>query len=61
MELFFSNIINNNIIVLDAFESKHCIRVLRKKIGDMINVVDGKGNLYKSEIIKIVMLKLKKF
>ena len=53
MELFFSNIINNNIIVLDAFESKHCIRVLRKKIGDMINVVDGKGNLYKSEIISV--------
>ena len=47
MELFFSNNIKNNIIILDSIESKHCIKVLRKTIGDKINIVDGLGTLYK--------------
>jgi 16S rRNA (uracil1498-N3)-methyltransferase len=33
--------------ILDEVDSKHCIRVLRKKVGDEINVTDGIGNLYK--------------
>ena len=53
MELFFSNMINKDVIVLDNFESKHCTKVLRKTVGDPVNVVDGKGNLYKGKIISI--------
>ena len=45
MELFFSNNVQNNNIILDRSESKHCIKVLRKKNGDKINVVDGTGIL----------------
>jgi 16S rRNA (uracil1498-N3)-methyltransferase len=36
--------------VLDEIDSKHCIRVLRKKEGDQINVTDGIGNLFKCQI-----------
>ena len=51
MDFFYSNIIKNNIIVLDSIESNHCLKVLRKSIGDIINVVDGKGTLFKGKII----------
>ena len=51
MELFYSNQFDNNIITLDIFESKHCLKVLRKSIGDIISIVDGKGTLFKGKII----------
>ena len=51
MELFYSNNINKTaLIILDSIESKHCIKVLRKSIGDEVDVVDGIGNLYKGVI-----------
>jgi 16S rRNA (uracil1498-N3)-methyltransferase len=51
MQLFFANIfIDTENILLSAEESKHCVRVLRHKNGDIINVIDGKGNFYKTEI-----------
>ena len=50
MELFYSHNINRGIIKLDNIESRHCIKALRKSIGDRVNVVDGKGNLYKGTI-----------
>lgn len=36
--------------VLGPQESLHCVRVLRKKVGDVIPVTDGKGSLYDCEI-----------
>ena len=51
MQLFFANIfIDAENILLSAEESKHCIRVLRHKIGDIIHVIDGKGNFFETEI-----------
>lgn len=41
----------SGIFSLDSEESRHCLRVLRKKAGDTIEVVDGKGALYETEII----------
>lgn len=32
-------------------ESKHCVRVLRLVEGDEIEVVDGRGNLYRCRIV----------
>ncbi|HBK83647.1 MAG TPA: 16S rRNA (uracil(1498)-N(3))-methyltransferase [Flavobacterium sp.] len=52
MQLFY----NSHIKTDDAFfqfdkeESKHIIKVLRKKVGDFIYITDGKGNLFYSEI-----------
>ena len=46
MQLFYTADINGDYCFLNEEESKHCIRVLRLKIGDGISITDGKGNLY---------------
>lgn len=46
MELFYSDNCNNNQCVLAQEESMHCVKVLRHKVGDAINVIDGCGTLY---------------
>lgn len=35
---------------LPEIEAMHCIKVLRKKAGDIIQVTDGKGSFYQAEI-----------
>ena len=53
MQLFYHPDIEP-LSVLTAFskeESRHLIRVLRKKRGDQIHITDGNGNLYRAEII----------
>ena len=37
-------------IILSAEESKHAIKVLRKKEEDILGFTDGRGNFYKAEI-----------
>ena len=44
MDFFYSNNINDDIITLDSVESRHCVKVMRQKIGDVVNVIDGRGN-----------------
>lgn len=51
MHLFYTPNIQTEIYQLDEEESKHCIRVLRLKLGDQVNLIDGKGGLYLAEII----------
>jgi 16S rRNA (uracil1498-N3)-methyltransferase len=46
MELFYSTNIDDNTILLDEIESTHCLRVLRHKTGDSIEVTDGIGHRY---------------
>lgn len=48
--LFYSNNISNEVIILEDQEAAHCALVLRKKVGDVIYVMDGKGNRYKCGI-----------
>lgn len=50
MELFFSTDIDNGVCRLDSNESGHCIKVLRHRSGDVINVIDGQGTLYRCRI-----------
>ena len=50
MELFYSQDIQGGICSLDKDESTHCIKVLRHKAGDEINVIDGCGTLFKCRI-----------
>ena len=63
MQLFYSNQINDDIIILSEDEAKHCIKSVRKEAGDEIRVVDGNGNLYITELIatdkKICELRVK--
>lgn len=51
MHLFYTPDIKATIYQLSEEESKHCIRVLRLKIGDKVNLIDGKGGFYLAEII----------
>ncbi len=51
MELFYSADINATHCTLDQEESAHCVRVLRHKTGDMVNVIDGRGSLLKCCIV----------
>lgn len=50
MELFFSHNIEAGVCHLDHDESGHCIKVLRHKCGDQINVIDGSGTLHRCRI-----------
>lgn len=50
MNLFFTPDIKSNTYILPEDESKHIIRVLRLQSGDIINLTDGKGNLYTATI-----------
>lgn len=51
MQLFYSTNGNDDIIQLSEQESSHCIRVLRMKMGDILDLTDGKGHFFKGEII----------
>lgn len=51
MELFYSKDIDGICCRLDADESVHCVKVLRHRAGDMVNVIDGEGTLYSCRIV----------
>ena len=46
MELFHAYEVSGRYCRLDAEESGHCVRVLRHRTGDEIDVIDGLGTLY---------------
>lgn len=50
MELFFTNNISGSFATLEQDEYRHCVKVLRHKVGDAISFIDGKGGLYKGTI-----------
>ncbi len=52
MNIFYCNIIRDNIAILDENESRHCTRVLRMDRGDFLQIVDGKGLLAECEILR---------
>lgn len=57
MEYYFTKRENidteKNKLVVDNFEYKHLVRVLRKKEGDELTITDGERNIYNCRIIKI--------
>lgn len=53
MQLFYSSRIENSRIILNEEETRHAISVLRKVPGDVLHVIDGKGNLFKALINKV--------
>lgn len=52
MELFYSAQADCGICTLTEEESRHCAKVLRHSVGDMINVIDGSGSLYTCRIME---------
>lgn len=53
MILFYTTEIQGNHAILDQEETRHCTQVLRKQLGDIVHLVDGKGNFYEARIIEI--------
>ena len=53
MQLFFNSEINSSTtqFTFDKIESRHIVRVLRKKEGDSIFITNGLGELFTSEIV----------
>jgi 16S rRNA (uracil1498-N3)-methyltransferase len=50
MELFYAYEADGRTCRLDAEESTHCVRVLRHRTGDEIDVIDGLGTLYRCRL-----------
>lgn len=50
MQTFYTPQISGKNYILNKEESKHCIRVLRLKKGDDVNLVDGNGGFYIASI-----------
>ncbi len=53
MQLFYCPNIPNSENFLDREESLHCAKVLRKSIGDVIDITDGKGKFYTAKLSEI--------
>lgn len=45
MEIFFSDNIEGDVVRLDPEEAKHCLKVLRHRPGDTVNIIDGRGTM----------------
>jgi 16S rRNA (uracil1498-N3)-methyltransferase len=60
MELFYSETLiqENEMLIFDSDESRHIVRVLRKKIGDFIRVTNGQGLEWEGEIIATELRKV---
>lgn len=43
MPSFLVDVFNENKIILSDEESRHCLKVLRKKCGDLVDLTDGSG------------------
>lgn len=53
MQLFFAEKIEGETAFLSETESRHCLKVLRKKEGDCLQVTDGRGICYTGELFII--------
>lgn len=51
MHVFYTPDITADSYILNEEESRHCMKVLRLVIGDVVHLIDGKGGLYEAEII----------
>lgn len=53
MILFYTTAVDQNFAYLNDEEAHHCTKVLRKKIGDQIICIDGRGGWYEGELSEI--------
>lgn len=51
MEIFWTEDIAGGICRLGEEESVHCVRVLRHRAGDRINIIDGHGTMYECTLV----------
>ncbi|MBQ8367267.1 MAG: 16S rRNA (uracil(1498)-N(3))-methyltransferase [Alistipes sp.] len=51
MQLFYAPEISLPCYTLTEEESKHCVRVLRMRVGDELHLTDGRGTLYRCKVV----------
>lgn len=51
MNLFYQPLISDGVHYLEPEESKHAVRVMRRRVGDIIHITDGKGMRYDARIL----------
>lgn len=51
MEVFYSYQAGPEVCLLDADETRHCVRVLRHRSGDEVTVIDGEGTMYRCVLV----------
>ncbi len=53
MQLFYNPELDASTkeVTFDKTESRHIVKVLRKKMGDVLSITNGKGSLFEAEII----------
>lgn len=59
MQLFYCPEIYHNAGSLTDEEANHCIKVLRKKTGDLIDITDGKGGFYQAKLTHVSAMECK--
>jgi 16S rRNA (uracil1498-N3)-methyltransferase len=52
-QLFYATRIEGGLAFLDEEESRHLMTVLRRKVGDPVDITDGKGFFYATELADI--------
>ena len=50
MHVFYTPNLYTDLYTLNEEESRHCSKVLRLSVGDIVNLIDGRGGLYEAEI-----------
>lgn len=50
MQLFYVPNIREGLVELPAEEARHAVQVLRKRVGEVLDIVDGTGGWYKATI-----------
>lgn len=53
MQVFYTTEIDQEFAFLSGEEAHHCIHVLRKRPGDIIDLTDGRGRFYKTELTEV--------
>lgn len=53
MHIFYTPDLNSDTFTLNEEESRHCNKVLRLGLGDVVHLIDGKGGLFEAEISAI--------
>ena len=51
LNLSYQPLISEGVNYLDPDESRHLIKVLRRQIGDLVHITDGKGVLYDARVL----------
>ena len=51
MNIFYALPLDHDLLILDEQESRHCVKVLRTRVGEKVHAVDGIGGFYEAELI----------